>query len=1116
MSRFKVYRSSAGSGKTHILTKEFLKLALAAPGSGDFFKGDYYRHILAITFTKDAAKEMKERILDALRQISELPEGTSSRLLDELTGEIAEEYPQRAWTSEEVRRRAAATFTHVLHHYSDLSVGTIDSFSNRVVQSFTKDLDLPYNYEIETETEELLEAAVNRLLERVGKNGNADLTRLMQDFARREIQEGRRKRIDKALIEFGEHLFREESRGIVERLAQIPLEQFADMHIELNNFKENLENRLTELARQALNLLSDNLITPDMLAGGSKGIGLYFSKLAKGDFTPFTDGASTTIQNNVRDRKWTAGKIKESEKQAIERIAPQLENIFYQIESLREQFLAPYLEAKLALRCIYQLAVLGELRRETDMLTVERNIVHISEFNYRINRIVESEPVPYLYERIGERYHHLLIDEFQDTSQMQWHNLIPLITNALGSRYANMLVGDAKQSIYRWRGGNPELMVQLPDVPSVRSESPLADEIDIFRQYYHPNHLQYNFRSAAPVVHFNNDLFDWVRKNFGNEYPDLERYYGQSTQTPQKNLPGHVELQLIGGTNKIPVAEYAERTFQVCREIIDRALADGFRPGEIAVICRTNQVAVHLAGRLVESGHRVVSPESLLISNSPRVRFIVGFMHIMVQPLNPVVKSELLYFLYKHLKIDGLHGDYSGETHREVAEQSRKTRIGEFLQFIREKFGKNIIFRALQYLSVYEIAEELIRIFSLNDDVYEQIFLQRLLDELLAFSRERSNNLADFIDYWEKKSDKISVSMPPSGDDAVRLMTIHGAKGLQFPVVIVPRADWKLTPDNKTFIWATWNNKQLAPQLPALWVHAGKQLLHTSFADAYRREVQAVFVDALNILYVALTRPENRLYIIGKSVEKSSSISSVNQLLAAFAEFKQARKTAEADRVRYVFASEEAPVQRKIPASDAKPYVISEFLSTESRDKLRMRRNDKGEGENRIDLQALYDARRQGLLLHYAFEKVRYASDVPAATAALVCEGLISADERSALQDKMLQLLTLPEIAPLFAPLPGRIVLNEKELIAKKQGAKDSKTLRPDRLVIDPHQITVLDYKTGIELQAKHAEQIRGYARLIGQMPSFANRPVRALLLYTEEGKTIEALPPTVFSTVTA
>ncbi|MCS7018207.1 MAG: UvrD-helicase domain-containing protein [Cytophagales bacterium] len=1114
MSQFKVYRSSAGSGKTYTLTKQFIKLALVGTGGGDFFKGDYYRHILAITFTKDAAKEMKERIIAALRQISELKEGETTPLLNEITDEITREYPHYTWTTEKLRNRAATTFTHLLHHYSDLSISTIDSFNNRVVQSFTKDLDLPYHYEIALESDELLETAVGRLMERVGKSGNSELTRLLQDFARQEAEEGRRWRIDSALMDFGEHLFKEESRGIVALLAQIPLEQFADMRRELQHFRAVFENRVVAIAQSFLSLLQQNGLAPNMLAGGSRGIGLYFSKLAAGDFAPLTEGPSNTIINNVREGTWTAGKLKESEQRAIQNIAHQLADIFYQLEDWRVQHIGTYIETKLALRCICQLAALGELRREVDQLMIERNQVHISEFNYRINRIIESEPVPYLYERIGERYHHLLIDEFQDTSQMQWHNLIPLIANALGKQYTNMLVGDAKQAIYRWRGGNAELMVQLPAVPTAQPDSPIANEIGIFRQYYQLQTLQYNFRSVASIVAFNNELFQWIVTYFGETYPELLRYYAQSAQTAHKQGAGQVELQLIGKQNAISDTNYAENTFQACREIIDRAQADGFRLGEIAIICRTNQAAIGLASRLVEAGYRVVSPESLLLTNSARVRFIIGFMQIMVQPLNPIVKSEVLYFLYKHLKIDGLNGEYASQTHREIAEQAKKPRISEFLQFIREKFDKKLVFRALQYLSLYEIGEELIRIFHLNDDVYEQIFLQRLLDELLAFGQNKSNNLADFIDHWHKKANKISVSMPPSGDDAIRLMTIHSAKGLQFPVVIVPYTDWKLTPDTKTHIWVPWAHPTLASQLPALWVHAGKQLLHTSFADAYRREEQAIWIDALNILYVALTRAENRLYIIGKLPNKkdTSNINSVNLLLAAFAWHKQIPAHSSTDKERYVFAFEETPPMRKIADPQVKPYAMSTFLSTESRDKLRMRRNDKGQAENRIDIQALYDARKQGLLLHYAFEKVRYASDVPTAVAALLHEGLIDQQEKDALQAKMTALLALPEIAPLFEPLPGRIIFNEKELIAKRQGEKDSKTLRPDRLVIDPHQITILDYKTGMESQQQHAEQVRSYARLIAQMPMYANRPVRALLLYTLENKVVEALPKTLFS----
>lgn len=1104
MAAFKVYRSSAGSGKTYTLTKEFVKLAIAAPAGGQFFKGDYYQRILAITFTRDAAKEMKERIISSLQHLSRLEQGSTSPLLTDLVNEIRQEYPHQEWSEEKICQRAALTFTHLLHNYSDLSVGTIDSFSNKVAMSFTKDLNLPYNYQVELDEEELLELAISRLLEQVGMRGDSLLTHIIESFAHYEASQGRRWQVDKALMEFGRHLFKEQSHPFVEQLAKIPLERFSAMHQELSEFCQNLQNQIISLASQALHLMEVNQILPQWLAGGSKGVGTYFSKLSQGDWKRFEEGPSKTIYNNVHDGKWTASATGSKEREIIRQISGQLAEIFFQIEELREKFLSDYLEARLALRSLYPLGLLGCLRREIELIMLETNKVHLSELSQRIHRIIEAEPVPYLYERIGERYRHLLIDEFQDTSHLQWRNLIPLIVNALGTKSANMVVGDVKQAIYRWRSGDAEIMAHLPELPS---DYHLPQERHIFKHYFQPYQLEYNFRSAAPIVEFNNQFFDYVVKNFSKEYPDLARYYQNHSQKVKKQHPGRVELLLLDykEDQKALEGDCVEDNFQLCKEIIDKSIAEGFKANEIAIICRTNSEAIQLAARLLENGYRVVSPESLLVSQSPRVQFIIGFMRILAQPLNPSVRSEVLYFLYRHLQIDGINGDYSGKTHREISEIASNPRLSDFLQFICDRFGKHLIFRALQYLSLYEIAEELIRIFHLNDNAAEQIFLQRLLDELLIFSQNQNNNLDDFIDYWDKKADTISVTMPPAGEEAIRLMTIHSAKGLQFPVVIVPSADWELTPHHQTYTWVPWTNQRLASELPAIWVQISKKMRHTAFAHLYEKEKQAAFIDGINILYVAMTRAENRLYIISYKRDVDKKVSKAGDLLAQFVKNNHSLKKEEfLNVIRYVLTNEPVPLRRPLLAPTVQTYVLENFLSTESRDKLRMRRNDKGTGENRIDLQTLYQARRQGVLLHYAFEKIRYMEDLPYAVTALLHEGLITEEEQQSLQKKLTQLLHLPEIAPLFTLQPKRIVLNEKELIAKKTVESPSETFRPDRIVIDPDRITILDYKTGMELKEKHAQQIKAYARLITQIPAYRQRPVRTLLLYTEEEKVVE------------
>ncbi|MCU0450888.1 MAG: UvrD-helicase domain-containing protein [Bernardetiaceae bacterium] len=1108
VARFLVYRSSAGSGKTFTLTKEFVKLALVGPASSHHFSAGYYRRILAVTFTRDAAAEMKKRVVGSLDQLRQLRPGESYSLLDDfLLPEIPLEYPDFATTTDlraQLVDRAGQVFDHLLHNYSELAISTIDAFTNRVVQSFAKDLDLPFNYEIEMDTERLLDEAIAQLLNRAGEKQDPYLTAWLREFMQNQAQDEQNWHIEGQLRKFGSTLFNDDRKPHLARLAQLRPADFRAARDQLNAHHARFRQYVSGLAQQALQLLEQQGIGFSDLANGKSGIGnAYFKKLAELDPDKLVDGPTKTVIENVEKNKWEATKISPEVKVAIVQIAPQLAQLYHQLEDYRQTHLATYLLAGYARQPLYLLGLASQLQQEVDKLLRDKNRVMLSEFNHRINQIVENEPVPYLYERIGEQFRHLLIDEFQDTSQMQWHNLLPLLANGLASNQASMVVGDAKQSIYRWRGGNAEMIVHLPQVPTVDADSPLAQETTVLGQHYQARQLAVNFRSLPQIVQFNNQFFDFVLAQVPEPMADLGQFYARHAQTARHEKGGHVELSLLGGPDKISGSKYQQLTFERCLRLIGQLTQQqGYQLSDIAILCRRNVEAAYLAQQLLAHDIRVISSESLLIKNSPAVRFIVGFLRVMTQPVNHLLKSELLYFLYRHLKGEGAQGRFQAATHQAVAPASRDNSLKNFFDFLAENFGKTLVFRKLQYLSLYETAEELVRVFELNTLPDEQIYVQRLLDEVVDFGQTRSNNLSDFLAHWDRQADKLSVTTPKTGN-AVQLVTIHKAKGLQFPVVIVPYADWALAPNARERVWVNWEGNRLAPTLPTLLLPIKQELANPHFAgqypelaQVYHRETTASFIDAVNILYVALTRPEEKLYLLTKHEPKpGAELKSVGQLLANYAEAYASDSRTDDLGQHWVLQADEGPKLAKAGDNAPAEYRLPQFISTECRDKIRMRRDDTGQGAAKISIDKLYEAQKQGNLLHFAFEKVRTELDIERAAQKLVFAGLIGPGELPGLVAQMRAVVALPQLAPYFQAAPGRRILLERELLVK--AGTGTETQRPDRVVLDPDLLTIIDYKTGDE-QPSHREQVTRYARAWQQMPPYRHLPVQKLVVYTQ------------------
>ncbi|QIL74786.1 UvrD-helicase domain-containing protein [Hymenobacter sp. HDW8] len=520
---FRIYSSSAGSGKTYQLTKEYLKLALGADDPA------YFKSILAITFTNDAAGEMKERIIGALRRFAyPTAENQEDALLRDIAAELAAEgqFSRLAETpqeqQQELRRRAAATFRLVLYHYADFAVSTIDSFVQRIVQAFTRELGLPATFEVELDGDAVLQSAVALLLDKVNRDPNsALLSRSLADYALSKAEEGRSwNTLPDELVQFGRFLLSEPVHEAVEQLQKMSLQDYRRLHETLRKRKEAIEQQVQAVATRALATLDAAGVTDADLYQGKNGIIGYFTKWDE-RLQPDKE-ANSYVRATMEQDKWYSGKVKTAaDKQRVDAVKSDLTDAFVELETLRATLLPDYVLVSGMMPYLFHVSLLSELSKAVDQLSRERGVVLIAEFNRRIASIVLREPVPFLYERMGERYLHLLIDEFQDTSVLQWNNLLPLVENAVSGGNLSLAVGDAKQAIYRWRGGEMEQILRLHKneteylygrVADDELRGLLEDRYFTLDQALEPQNLNVNYRSAAPIIEFDNSFFEFVSK----------------------------------------------------------------------------------------------------------------------------------------------------------------------------------------------------------------------------------------------------------------------------------------------------------------------------------------------------------------------------------------------------------------------------------------------------------------------------------------------------------------------------------------------------------------------------------------------------------------------------
>ncbi|MEX0997024.1 MAG: UvrD-helicase domain-containing protein [Flavobacteriaceae bacterium] len=1021
---FIIYNASAGSGKTFTLVKAYLSKLISSN------KPDFFKHILAITFTNKAVGEMKERILENLFAFSE------ENILETQTEMFSLVCEETQLNPTEVHKRAKNAVNYILHNFSSFDVETIDRFNHRLIRTFARDLKLPTNFEVHLDVETLMAEAVDKLITKVGID--EELTPIILDFSFEKVAEDKSWDISSDLRKIGKLLYSENEIPHTDKLKDKTLTDFKNLKSQLVSQQKLIEKKLTTLAEDFFDLMIKNSLTEsDFNRGYLPG---YFKKIADTNFDVLT-GAKW--QESLADSALYPQRVTDEVKEKLDQISPQIVAMFN--ESKTWVYQLEFIET--LSRNVNSLSLINAIQREYLSLQEEKNILPISEFNVRINKEIKQQPAPFIYERLGEKYKHFFVDEFQDTSQLQWQNLTPLIENALSQFDSKnktgslMLVGDAKQSIYRWRGGDPDQFIKLYDhfnpFPAASKEV---------------KNLETNYRSYDELIQFNNSFFTFVSNYFGSEN-HKELYTVGNNQRRTAKTGGFVSLSFIDAKN---VTESDELYPPRVLEIINNQLSKGYSKKDICILVRKNKQGIVLAEFLANHQMEVISSEALLLDSAPEIQFILDILKIIQNFDDKKSKANILYFLHSHLKIEQpLHNFIEGLLPLSKIE-FEKTLRGHEIHFD---------YKTPTITPLYDLCETICRNFSLSQN--RVAYVQSFLESVFEFTESESTTINDFLDFWETKKKKSSVDMS-SDLDAIKIMTIHKAKGLEYPVVIYPYADDDIHDFKKDKLWFPLDESQFSG-FSEMLIPVSKKMknfgeLGNAFYEAHAKKSE---LDVLNIVYVAMTRAAEQLFIISNKKNSTKE----NTITNLYCNYLKNMSVWEETQEHYEFGNPARPKLSKPAPSTTDTISLDKFAETIPYTETIQIATNKS---------SLWDTHKEkaiqkGDLIHNLLSKIKQASDLEYALKFAIDQGDISKEQSDLLGDLIENLLKHPLLSGYYNE--EAVAENEIEIFTK-----DNQSLRPDRInFISKNTVSIIDYKTGAK-NPKHIKQIDNYGSTLSEM----------------------------------
>ncbi len=1051
--KLRVYKASAGSGKTYTLASEYLRLALSERGVRQSFWS-----ILAVTFTNKATEEMKSRILSLL---DALAKGEQPALSNDLTNALN-------CSPNELKERALRLRGSILHHYSDFSILTIDRFFQQILQAFVREAGLRPGYTVELDSARLLDEAVAKVMEDAGSDAalHGWITRLMED----NINAGKSWDVSPRLRTLGQEVFKESylyfSDDFHKKLTD--KDELASYIKKVEQLAKDFEQQMAAISnRTAVHLQQCELSVSDFKYG-DKGVAGYLLKLKTGvKYEPSVRAINAL--NNVDE--WYS----KTSARSID-----VKSAYHQLNSLLNEAITlwnnqgkSYNTAVLLLKNFKLLGLLSDISLNIQQIAGEENLLLISNSVHLLSRLIGTSETPFIYEKAGLRYRHFMIDEFQDTSEGQWRNFYPLLHNSLAEGNFNMVVGDVKQSIYRWRNGDWKILGHR-----------LSDDFSVFG--IDEQELSANWRSDGVVIGYNNELFtqlaaqlqasineelesvsipkdkqELLQSMMSKAYSNVAQHYSPKTSVDK----GFVSMEFIDGEK--PADVVLEKLPSMIADLQDR----GYQPSDIAILVRKGiegqQVADTLLTHKLVSGDTqhcfdVISQDSLFIANSSVVKLLVSILRLAITPDDAISQA----FLAHELAL------------RASSESANKNMHSLFSSALAEDDKRFIA--SLVDQSLLDAFEQAVQYFRLNERIDDLPFLQELHDVVLSYSSGKLSSIASFLSWWDEKGSATKVLAANDKQNAIKILTIHKSKGLQFKVVIVPFCSWGLVPKNDSILWLS---PQVEPfnEMEHIPVNYSKELSNTIFYEDYFNEKTQSYVDNLNLLYVAFTRAEKELHAMVPipTRSKDETIAGIleNVTTKTDGNFRFGELTGEREGQTIRFGTKyyiEKLVERAVNNSELS---ISSYPSSRMLNKLKLRYESQ---DFFTSEDVSMTPRAYGSLMHRIFSNIRTLADVDMAINNLHDEGLIEEKDKTFYTEKVNKALAFTPALSWFSD--EWVLKNEAEFLLPKQEGSETLIRRPDRVMVKDGKARVIDYKFGTLERKSYQRQVLDYMQGLQQM----------------------------------
>ena len=1078
MSQLTIYKASAGSGKTFRLTQEFLNLLFKHP--------ENYRRILAVTFTNKATAEMKNRILS---ELNKLAKGFHSNYAETLK----EEYNL---SNTELQSKAGKILTALLHDFSKFSVSTIDKFFQKIIRGFTREIGIQPGYSIELNQSEILNKVIDDLL--LDLDENHELRSWLSDLASENVEQGSRWDFKEDIQKLAREIFKEEYKAFDKKLTEkMNDKEFLKSYIhQLQEIKFKFENQLKAHASSAIELIKSNGLEIEDFKWGKSSVPNYFKKiLDHNEFAP----KARTLKGTKDYIEWI--NQKSDQKDLIENVLNKgLFDLLVQSVNYYEKNQEAYNTSIEILKFIHTLGILTDISAKLRDYTEEQNIFLISDAAQLIQIIIDHNDSPFIYEKTGSIYKHFMIDEFQDTSKIQWHNFKPLIGNSLAQGSKNLVVGDVKQSIYRWRNSDWEI---------------LAEKIQKDFAQFNPENqtLSTNWRSKKNIIDFNNVIFHFaslILQNYFNSHYEDERLnpnVHKISQAYEDVFQNIARKDLINGgyinhtfLDEEDFKPWEEEVKNRLPKIIENLQIKGYQLNDIAILVRTSREGQEIANALIEYKNEknseydfdFISNDSLFLNNSSLVQFILSILEYILDPHDAINLSFIAFEYHQYLQNEEL----SDEQLHHILRNKKNDREGlenifpiEFIESLEQ----------IKLLPIYELIDRIIRVFKLNENRSELPYLKAFLDVILDFGKKSASDIHTFLNWWKEEGYKKTLSVSEN-QDAIRILTIHSAKGLEFKNVIIPFCSWSI--DHKSQLTnILWCKPQHEPfnQLDLVPVKYHKELTNTIFKEDYLNEKFHAYVDNLNLLYVAFTRAEDNLFCFSPIKKKKDSMVKVSDLLyKTYQNHTNYPGQNKHIKIENYWSEEDlcfelgnlGSIEKE---SNALPgeFEIKKYESFDIKNKLRLKLHDNSFFTGTES--ASFEKVNYGKVMHEIFENIQTEQNISQAVDQLSFEGKISPDEKNTITEKIQEIFKNDQIKSWFS-IAWR-VRTEAEIILP-----NGKTVRPDRVISNEEKTIVIDYKFGEQEEEKHQRQVKHYIETISEME---DKKVEGYLWYVDLGNIV-------------